>query len=395
MAKSEGIHRDIDLTKNKIFQHGAKDLLDLTDLNPGETIWSPGFILKFKEPSKLTLEEVLKQYFPDNNWISRNINKSLAINSISAAEFESSPIYNIVSKMPEDSDVDDVIEMLVKLNNICDLVVKPDGIFIELDPYNMYRDDYNYINYDVSIAIDNYTYNSYKCENNYVSILLDIYCPAIPNVKLTKDEYNGTALITGMSDTIYLKNRKRAILLGLTERLSKDSGRWKSETHTDSTNNGDMYICKTRGKQYKSLSKIGGIYSKCPECKIEEYFTQNKGFTDIDKLCTDRRFGFLRVRFTDFYSDILNACASYDLSQDQSYGYNYREDKTIDYFMQPVYEDNGLHLIRRKRNSHELVITLKDEEYDEDKDIPAVSFKPKKVLPCDDIGINNWLSRFA
>ena len=132
MAISEGIHRDIDLTKNKIFQHGAKDLLDLIDLNPGETIWSPGFILKSKEQSKLTLEEVLKQYFPDNNWISRNINKSLAINPISAAEFESSPIYNIVSKIPEDSDVDDVIEILVKLNKICDLDVKPDGIFIEL-----------------------------------------------------------------------------------------------------------------------------------------------------------------------------------------------------------------------------------------------------------------------
>ena len=398
MAISEGIHGDIDLTKNKLFRKGAKDLLDLTDLNPGVTTWSPGFIMEAKKP-KASIAEILKEYFPDSNWTTSYINKKLAIDYINNMTFEDSPIYNILSKMPEDSDIDDVVEMLININRVCNLEIKSNSIFIEIEPSYTYISDQEYnvfTKYALTDSMDNYTYHTHDYDRYPTeTVLLDKYCPAIPNITLTDDEYCGNKMITGMSDIIYMKTRKCAILSKLVDRLANTED-WQKKHPSINLKNGesdDMYVCKKCGKSYKTLSKGIGSHSICPECRIDEYFTQPKGITNIDRLYTNGRFCFLRKRFHDFYSDILELPESYDLSQDQSYGYNYREDKTIEYFMHPVYEDNGLHLIHRKRNSHELVITLKDEEYDEDKDIPAVSFKPKKVLPCDDVGINDWLFR--
>lgn len=373
---SKGISADIDLTGDRMFSEGVRPLVAENLVKPGELPWTKDG--RRRRQDRYRCREVEHEIDREViQWILDNVDMSDAIEITS--DYDAAVYYDSTNSTSTSGDtpqywisvntpgVDDIslqertlkkiaatetkiieefrqtgnIDLLDKLPNT--LRIREGQLIYEsvtsswskyrMNEYESYTNTMSFYTYSTNTTSSWKSVTSRRPIQYPIDAGGQVITPYEFNatVKLTREELNG-ALICGrvadIADKIPLRNFMQKVQAYLDVRAKHD--------HHDLTAIGPRYTGELKMNRH-AHSLIDQLY---------------RVLGDPLKLVTK----------THMYS-----------FADQSDWYKRRKDKTIDFFFQPVYEDRGLSLIRRPRNSHELRVDLEDRPFIEEDDVPWAS----------------------
>ena len=344
---SKGISPDVDLTVRGDFRNGARPMLPDLEMRTGELPWD--------KTGKLKL--------PVSTYSEYNVDASWAWNS-------SDQFWTLFSTLT----LDGLIVDGCNDNFNCDIY--------ELEMSEGYSGDY------VNMAIEQfketgdarllvllpgklelskgrlrYSNNGGLSVSNNV-----IYYP--------QSSYGWSSNTTGSFNSTTAQSTTSMLSIAVDNRMDITPTEFGAVTLTKDELNGDMIV----GRAGEVADKI----------RLRRYVQQIKPYINyrnrnrnalpkqsIPKAAVDRQTKSANILRTLRKNEYAPKYVAYNKSQieplqfmyeadGQSEWYKDREDKTIDYFFQPVYSDRGRHLLHRPRNSHELQVDLSGQELSED-----------------------------
>lgn len=385
-ARSKGISSDIDLTDGNVFRHGARPVLEEDSLDHATLPWdSDG-----KEKPRISINT--NGYY-SRTWSMTNIALENALTVIDddyfyeayEANIDFSSIYGTLNNPRERYDdyaVEEAIERAfnrrvervrnstdpetIRIFNLDKIYIRNGRVFHKHEagapslitmPMYSKRQWYNNFIYETAIDsqiwMDNITTSSSKISTITINTGTDITPLYFGSTELTEDEYSGRTMIVGRGDELKRKLALYDYVSVVYEMLQNHS-----------TIENERLVCEDCLRPYIRTPNHGSK-SLCPYCSLAMELTMS-----LDQLTVRKKFSsmsvceFMRAPLHDDDQDKYQSFADYD----QSDWAKEREDKTIDYFFQEVYEDRGVHLIRRPRNSHELRVNISNGEYQDEEE---------------------------
>lgn len=334
--KSKGIQSDIDLTENSDFKHGVYDTMDSEYRYPGILPWTSDGILIENHVSRKEFYNRFDFNFDTiqstlNMYVTRNTNNS----STTTYFFNNSYQFDFM-------DVEDVGSPII-LEELDDyhgeeeyprwlFNLKDEGLDICIYNNELVSMEYMYGNktysdFDISWSTSTsyLNYDSIKFDS---SVAYRIISPRdLVNIRLSNAELTGRVVITGSTpEEFRLKYRKYLFLNKISKLLS-----WKSGKIISSNNGIKLETCERCGKQFLNFEKN---YSKlCSDCTEKELYSFNHSPARLQDM-------------VDIHNHHMKFRDNYDYIDDQGEYSGIINDKSIDYFVQSVYRDRGLSIIR-------------------------------------------------
>lgn len=360
---SKGISPDVDLTARGDFRNGARPMLLDPEMRTGELPWDKTG--KPKPPISRYPE-----YSVDAPWVWNGSDQSwMLFNTLTLDDFIIDGydvdfdcyVYGI--EMGEDypgNRVNRIIEQFKMTGDARLLVLLPGKLELS-------RGRLRYSNTDSLSVSGSMIYYPRSSD-------MSIYYSTTPSAMSAS--YGWSSNTTGSLNSTTTQSTSSMLSIAVDNRMDITPTEFGAVTLTRDELNGDVIV----GRADEVADKI----------RLRRYVQQIKPYIDyrnrdrnalpkpsIPKTAVDHQTKSADILRTFRMKEYAPKCVAYDKrrvealqfmyeADEQSDWYQDREDKTIDYFFQPVYSDRGRHLLHRPRNSHELQVDLSGQELSED-----------------------------